>query len=83
MKQTELNEIESVVDEAKQIAEGDYTHSVSTATNHARLQALQIKMNSELIKTIRHLDRKNSVLQKFIAVLSVVATIATVVALLK
>lgn len=83
MKQTDFDEIEGVVASAKMIAEGDYSHSVSTATNHAKLQALQIKMNSELIKTIRHLDRKNSMLQKFIAVLSVVATVATVVALLK
>lgn len=83
MERANESEIDSTVAEAKKLAEGDYSHSVSTATNHAKLQALQIKMNSELIKTIRHLDRKNSVLQKFIAVLSVVATIATVVALLK
>ena len=75
------DEINAVVNEAKEIAAGDYRTHEPTARNHAALQALQIKVNSELIKTIRNLDRKNATLQKFIAVLSVIATVATIVAL--
>lgn len=84
MKQRLTNgEIDKIVKQATEIAAGDYKTHEPTAQNHAALQALQIKINVELIKTIRELDAKNEKLQKFVFWLSVVATIATVVALLK
>jgi hypothetical protein len=76
-------DIEADVEEAAAIAKGNYERAESTARNHASLQALQIKVNAELIKTIRHLDEKNERLQKLIFWLSVIATIATIVALYK
>jgi hypothetical protein len=76
-------EIDKIVEQARKIAGGNYKKAESTATNHANLQALQIKINAELIKTIRQLDEKNEKLQKLIFWLSVIATVATFVALLK
>lgn len=75
-------QINKVVKQAQEISEGNYKQAESTAKNHASLQALQIKINAELIKTIRHLDEKNSNLQKYLLWLSVVATVATLGALL-
>lgn len=75
-------QINKVVRQAQKISEGDYKQAESTAKNHATLQALQIKVNAELIKTIRHLDEKNGKLQKLLFWLSVVATFATLAALL-
>jgi hypothetical protein len=83
IRMSEDQKIDKLVEEAKKIAAGDYSAAELTARNHATLQSLQISVNGELIKTIRHLDRKNSVLQRFIAVLSIIATIATFVALFK
>ena len=77
------NEIDRVVKEAKKIAASDYTSHEPTARNHAALQALQIKINGELIKTIRSLDAKNAKLQKLLFLLSVIATFSAIVALLK
>jgi|KBSSwiStaDraftv2_1062776.scaffolds.fasta_scaffold1200196_1 hypothetical protein len=76
-------EIDRVVKEAREIAAADYRSHEPTARNHAALQALQIKINGELIKTIRSLDAKNAKLQKLLFLLSVVATFAAIVALLK
>jgi signal transduction histidine kinase len=76
-------EIDKIVEQARKIASGNYKKAVSTATNHANLQALQIKINAELSKTIRHLDEKNEKLQKLLFWLSIVATVATIAALLK
>jgi len=77
------HQLDKIIKDAQQIAEGDYRTHEPTARNHAKLQALQIKVNSELIKTIRILDDKNSRLQKMIAVLSVVLAAAAIVALFK
>lgn len=84
MKKHILNnqEIDRVIRQAQEISEGNYKQAESTAKNHASLQALQIKVNAELIKTIRHLDEKNSNLQKYLLWLSVAATVATLAALL-
>lgn len=76
-------EINRIVEEADTIASGDYKTHEPTARNHAALQALEIKTNAELIRTIRQLDQKNGKLQKLLFWLSVVATVATVIALLK
>jgi hypothetical protein len=82
-KEISSQQIEAIVRQAQEIAAGDYTEAETTARNHAALQAKIIQINGELMKTIRHLDSKNSTLQKFVAWLSLVATVATVVALLK
>ena len=76
-------ELERLAGEAEHIAAGDYRTHEPTARNHAKLQALQIKINGELIKTIRQLDDKNGKIQKLLVVLSIVATLSTVIALLK
>ncbi len=76
-------DIYRVINEAQAIAKGNYKQAESTARNHASLQALQIRVNAELIKTIRHLDEKNEKLQKLLFWLSLVATLATIVALIK
>ena len=76
-------EIDKVIDEAKQLVAGDYSTHEPTARNHAALQALQIRVNGELIKTIRSLDAKNAKLQKLLFWLSVVATVSAIIALLK
>lgn len=76
-------EIDKIVAQAEGIAAGDYRTHEPTARNHAALQALEIKTNAELIKTIRQLDQKNEKLQKLLFWLSVLATVATIVALLK
>jgi len=75
--------INNIVKKSQTIANGDYKTHEPTARNHAALQALQIKINAELIKTIRNLDQKNEKLQRFIFLLTIVATLATVVALAK
>jgi hypothetical protein len=77
------DQIANIIGEADNIAKADYKEPEPTARQHAKLQSLQIKVNAELIKTIRHLDEKNGKLQKLLFWLSVVATVATVVALLK
>jgi hypothetical protein len=77
------SELDRIVKEAEKIAASDYTEHEPTARNHANLQKLQIRVNSELIKTIRNLDAKNSKLQFMVALLSVVATVAAVIALFK
>jgi hypothetical protein len=78
------SELDNWANKAQEIAEkGHYTDSTSTAKNHATLQSLIVLSNAELIKTIRHLDEKNGKLQKLLFWLSVIATIATVTALLK
>jgi hypothetical protein len=76
-------EIDKVIKQAQAIAAGDFATHEPTARNHAALQALQIKTNGELIKTIRSLDAKNAKLQKLLFWLSVVATFSAIVALLK
>ena len=76
-------EIDKVIKQAEQIAAGDYRSHEPTARNHAALQALQIKINGELIKTIRSLDAKSARLQKLIFLLSIIATLCAVVAVLK
>lgn len=76
-------EIDQAVQEAEAIAAGNYKKHEPTARNHAKLQALEIKINSELIKTIRGLDAKNTRLQKSVVLLSIVATMSAVVALFK
>lgn len=75
--------INETVAEAEKIAASDYKAHEPTARNHAKLQALQIRTNSELIRTIRNLDAKNSKLQKSVAILSVVATAAAIIALFR
>ncbi len=76
-------ELDTLVQEAQSIAGGDYKTHEPTARNHAKLQALHVRTDAELIKTIRHLDEKNGKLQKLLFWLSVVATVATIVALVK
>lgn len=76
-------EIDKVIKQAEKIAAGDYQSHEPTARNHAALQALQVKINGELIKTIRGLDAKNAKLQRLLFWLSVVATISAVTTLLK
>jgi hypothetical protein len=76
-------QLAQTIQEAEAIAEGNYKQAESTARNHAKLAALQIKVNGDLIKTIRHLDAKNARLQKYVAFLSVVATLAAIIALFK
>jgi hypothetical protein len=83
MRVVDAKEIDKVVKEAEAIASDDYTSHEPTARNHARLQALQIKINGELIKTIRSLDAKNAKLQRLLFWLSVIATFSAVIALLK
>jgi 16S rRNA C1402 N4-methylase RsmH len=75
--------IDGAVKEAEAIANADYAKHEPTARNHAKLQAIQIRVNGELIKTIRNLDAKNERLQKQVALLSVVATLASIIALFK
>jgi len=77
------NQLDKIVKEAEKIAGGDYATHEPTARNHAKLQALQIKVNSELIKTIRILDDKNSKLQVMIAVMTVFVAAAAIIALFK
>jgi hypothetical protein len=77
------SQIDQTVKEAQEIAGGDYRTHEPTARNHASLQALQIKINGELIKTIRNLDAKNSKLQAAVAWLAVIATLASIIALFK
>ncbi len=76
-------EIDKVIKQAEKIAAGDYATHEPTARNHAALQALQIRVNGELIKTIRSLDAKNAKLQRLLFWLSVVATVSAVIALLR
>lgn len=76
-------EIDLIVNKAETIASGDYKTHEPTARNHAALQSLEIKTTAELIKTIRRLDEKNERLQRLLFWLSVIATVATIVALLK
>lgn len=76
-------EIDQTIKAAEAIVGGDYKQHEPTARNHAQLMALQIKINGDLIKTIRNLDAKNSKLQKSVAWLSVVATVASIIALFK
>lgn len=84
MKQVLSNEeLDKLVQEAQEIAAGDYKEHEPTARNHAKLQALHVRTDAELIKTIRQLDEKNSRLQQLVLWLSVVATVATIVALVK
>ena len=75
--------IDRIVSEAQEIAVGDYKEHEPTARNHAALQAKIIEVNGELIKTIRQLDAKNSKLQLYLAWLALVATAASLIALLK
>ena len=75
--------IDQIVVEAQKIAAGDYKEHEPTARNHAALQAKIIEVNGELIKTIRLLDAKNSKLQLYLAWLALVATAASLIALLK
>lgn len=77
------DELDKLVENARDIAAGNYNSHVETATNHAALQALNVQTNTELIKTIRKLDEKNRKLQQLLFWLSVIATVATIVALLK
>lgn len=77
------SKLNNAIKEANDIAAGNYKEHEPTARNHAKLQALQITINSELIRTIRHLDTKNSKLQKQVAILSIVATAASIIALFK
>jgi len=80
MDNTELNKLAEEVDS---IVGGNYkTHEV-TARNHAKIQSLLVKTNIELIKTIRDLDSKNSKLQNQVKWLSVIAVLASVIALFK
>lgn len=84
MKQILNNdELDKLVGEAQDIAQADYSSHEPTARNHAALQSRLVMVNAELIKTIRHLDEKNGKLQRLLFWLSVVATVATLVALLK
>jgi hypothetical protein len=83
MSVTSDKEIDKVIKQAQNIASGDFATHEPTARNHAALQALQIKINGELIKTIRGLDAKNAKLQKLLFWLSVIATFSAIVALLK
>ena len=80
MTTTSNQEIDRIIKEAKKIATGDYSSHEPTARNHAALQALQIKINGELIKTIRNLDEKSAKLQKLLFVLSVIATVCAFIA---
>jgi hypothetical protein len=75
--------IDELIQEAHDIAGGDYKNHEATARNHAALQSRIIQVNGELIKTIRQLDAKNSSLQKIVAWLALVATVASVIALAK
>ena len=77
------NQIDRLVDNAQVIARGDYQTHEPTAKNHAALQALEIKVTGELIKTIRSLDEKNSKLQKTVLLLSIVAAVSALIALFK
>jgi cytochrome oxidase assembly protein ShyY1 len=79
----EDQQIDKVVAEAEEIAASDYKQHESTARNHAKIQALLVRTNGELIKTIRSLDAKNSKLQYQVRWLSVIATIAAIIALFK
>lgn len=54
----DTQDIDKVVAQAQEIAGGRYDKAEITAKQHATLQSLQIKINAELIKTIRHLDKK-------------------------
>lgn len=84
MKQILSNEeLDKLVKKAEKIATGDYRSHIDTATNHAALQSLHVKTDAELIKTIHQLDEKNGKLQKLLFWLFVIATVATIVALLK
>lgn len=76
-------QIDQTIKEAEAIAASNYSHHEETARNHAKIQSLLVKTNGELIKTIRHLDTKNAKLQRSVAWLSVVATIAAITALFK
>jgi hypothetical protein len=76
-------EIDQIVAQAETIAGGKYAAHEETAKNHAKIQSLLVRTNGELIKTIRHLDAKNSKLQRQVAILSGVATIAALIALFK
>ncbi len=75
--------IDKVIEQAQGIASGDFKTHEPTARGHAELMALQIKINGELIKTIRALDRKNAKLQQLLFWLSVIATLSAIIALLK
>ncbi len=83
MKKVNDKQIDKIVKKAEEIVKGDYNTHEPTAKNHAALQALNIKVNGELIKTIRALDEKNSKLQKSVLLLSVIATISALIALFK
>ena len=76
-------QIEETIAQADAIAASDYKQHESTARNHAKIQALLVRTNCELIKTIRKLDAKNSKLQQQVAWLSVIATVAAIIALFK
>ncbi len=80
MKDTELSKL---VKEAESIVGGNWDSHADTARGHAKIQSLLVATNVELIKTIRELDHKNSRLQKLVFLLSVVATFAAIVALIK
>lgn len=83
MKKVNDKQIDRIVKKAEEIVGGDYNTHEPTAKNHAALQALNIKVNGELIKTIRALDEKNSKLQKSVLLLSVIATVSALIALFK
>lgn len=83
MKKVNNHEIDQLVKKAEEIVKGDYNTHEPTAKNHAALQALEIKVTGELIKTIRVLDEKNSKLQKTVLWLSIIATISALIALFK
>jgi hypothetical protein len=77
------SQIDQIISQAEAIASGDYKTHEPTARNHAKLQALLVATNGELIKTIRSLDAKNGRLQKQVFLLSIIATIASIIALFK
>ncbi len=83
MNKVDNDQIDELVKKAEEIVKGDYNTHEPTAKNHAALQALEIKVTGELIKTIRVLDEKNSKLQKTVLWLSIIATISALIALFK
>jgi hypothetical protein len=84
MKQVGTKQIDKVIAQAQEIAARDnYASHEPTARNHAELQALQIQVNGELIKTIRGLDAKNAKLQRLLFWLSLIATASALIALFR
>ena len=83
MNKVNNSQLDQLVKKSEEIVHGNYETHEPTAKNHAALQALEIKVTSELIKTIRILDEKNSKLQNTVLWLSIVATVSALIALFK